>query len=99
MRNMIPEVLRRYVRQETQGKGDELDSSGAQSDDSDEYVTRIELVGTSTLEIPTSPVYIPTQLRTSQNNLQRMEHSVNTLSEKTKGKFIIIYNTLKLDFL
>lgn len=56
-------------------------SSSKEVNDND-YVTQIEVIGTSTVEIQpllTSTISIP-----YENNIQKMEHKIHDLSEKTK---------------
>ncbi len=80
---MISKFLSRYARQAT-----ETDLSSNEShddDDSSDYVTKIEFIGTSTVEIKkfqTTSAYV---LQQSQNSLQKIENSIDKLSEKTKG--------------
>ena len=83
---MIPKFLSRYARQAS----DPSSNDSQDNDDSSEYVTKIEVIGTSTVEIKkfsnfqTTSAYV---LQQSKNNLQRIEISIDDLSKKTKGKF------------
>ena len=84
---MIPKFLSRYARQAS----DPSSNDSQDNDDSSEYVTKIEVIGTSTVEIKkfsnfqTTSAYV---LQQSKNNLQRIEISIDDLSKKTKGKFL-----------
>jgi hypothetical protein len=89
---MIPKFLSRYARQ-VAGK-DQNSQDSQDDDDSSEYVTKIEFLGTSTVEIKKSTNFQTTTayvLQQSKNNLQKIETSIDDLSKKTQGEFKLFH--------
>ena len=82
---MLPKLLHRKLRQ--------VETGG------DEYENKVELVGTSTVEVEESTVETVTMsvLEKSKQHLEKVEQVVNVISEKTKGNqifFILNYQNL-----
>ena len=87
---MLPKLLHRRMRQAEAG--------------GEEYENKVELVGTSTVEVEESSVETATMsvLEKSKQHLEKVEQVVNVISEKTKGKLLFLfrnlYNSFNLNF-